>query len=109
VESTASESRSAAKAERKADRELVATYHQTELRQLLERVRAGFARLDAGEIDAFELDETIHRYKRAAARLWSFCGSSGGRWQQAANALRGMRERGEPGPDWWEESALNSR
>jgi hypothetical protein len=64
-------------------------------------VRTGFAQLDAGEIDEFELDEVIHRYKRSAAELWKFCGSSGGQWQQAANTLRYLRERGEE-PDWWE-------
>lgn len=26
--------------------------------------------------DEFDLDEVIHRYKRTAARLWAFCGSS---------------------------------
>jgi hypothetical protein len=31
---------------------------------LLDRVRDGFARLDAGEIDVFEMDELIHRYKQ---------------------------------------------
>jgi hypothetical protein len=33
-------------------------------------VREGFARLDAGEIDAFELDDLIHHYKRSARELW---------------------------------------
>ena len=36
-------------------------------------MREGFARLDAGELDAFELDELIHRYKRSARELWKFC------------------------------------
>ena len=91
-------------AERRAARELIGAYHQTQLRVLLEHVRAGFAQLDAGEIDEFDLDDFIHRYKRAAAELWKFCGSSGGQWLQAANALANLRERGEE-PDWWESSA----
>ena len=33
---------------------------------LFEHVRERLARLDAGEIDAFDLDELIHRYKRSA-------------------------------------------
>src|SRR4051812_38886126 len=82
MDSSAHAVASTEKAERKAARELVAHYHEAELRQLLEHVRSGFLRFDAGAINAFELDEIIHRYKRAAARLWSFCGSSGGRWQQ---------------------------
>ena len=93
--------RSGEKADRRASRELIATYHQTQLRALLQHVRAGFAQLDAGEIDEFDLDDLIHHYKRSAAELWKFCGSSGGRWQQAANTLTYLREHGEE-PDWWE-------
>jgi len=47
------------RAARRAARELIATYHQRELRDLLEHVREGFARLDAGEIDEFELDDLV--------------------------------------------------
>jgi hypothetical protein len=93
------------KAARQAARVVVASYHQQELRRLLDHVRDGVFRLDAGEIDEFELDDLIHRYKRAAGRLWSFCGSSGGQWEQAANTLAFLRDRGEPGPDWWSEAA----
>lgn len=96
------------RAERRAARELVADYHREQLRGLLERVREGFADLDAGRLDEFELDELIHRYKRAAADLWSFCGSSGGQWLQAARSLAHLRERGEE-PDWWEASASRRR
>jgi hypothetical protein len=72
---------------------------------LLDHVRDGFASLDAGEIDEFELDDLIHRYKRAAAKLWSFCGTSGGQWLQAAKALRYLEQTGQPRRDWWEEAA----
>jgi hypothetical protein len=96
--------RSAEEAERRAARALIAAYHQAELRTLLERVRDGFARLDAGDIDEFELDDVIHHYKRSAAELWKFCGSSGGEWLRAANALTYLREHGEE-PDWWERGA----
>ena len=92
------------KADRRAARELVAAYHQSQLRALLEHVRVGFTRLDAGDIDEFELDDLIHHYKRSATELWKFCGSSGGQWQQAASALRYLREHGEE-PNWWEEGA----
>ena len=95
---------SADKADRRAARELIAAYHQSELRALLEHVRGGFAQLDSGEIDEFELDALIHHYKRSAAELWKFCGSSGGQWQQAANSLRYLREQGDE-PDWWEQGA----
>jgi hypothetical protein len=93
------------KAARQAARTVVAAYHKQELRKLLDHVREGFVRLDAGEIDEFELDELIHRYKRAAAKLWSFCGSSGGQWERAANTLAFLRDRDEPQRDWWAEAA----
>lgn len=66
-------------------------------------MRDGFAQLDAGEIDEFDLDDIIHRYQRAARKLWRFCGSSGSQWVQAAAALKYMRDRCEE-HDWWAES-----
>ena len=75
---------------------------------LLGHVRASFAQLDAGEIDEFDVDDVIHRYKRSAAELWKFCGSSGGEWQRAANMLTYLREHGEE-PDWWEAGAARRR
>jgi hypothetical protein len=62
------------KAERQADVALVVSYHEARLVELLERVREGFGRYDSGELDAFELDELIHRYKKATRELWKFCG-----------------------------------
>jgi hypothetical protein len=102
------EHRSAEKAERRATRELIATYHKDQLRILLERVPAGFAELEAGEIDEFDLDEMIQHYKRSAKELWMFCGASGGQWQRAANTLTYLREHGEE-PDWWEAGAPRRR
>jgi hypothetical protein len=96
------------KAERRAARALIADYHQAHLRTLLEHVRAGFARLDAGEIDEFELDELIHHYKRSATELWKFCGSSSRQWFQAGHALAYVREQGQE-PDWWERGASRGR
>jgi len=56
------------RARRREARELVAAYHDEQLRALLERVSDGFARLDAGEIDAFDLDDLIHHYTRCGTR-----------------------------------------
>lgn len=86
------------KAKRRAARELVGEYHERELTALLNRVRDGFARLDAGEIDAFDLDELIHRYKRSARELWKFCNLN--RPETAAWILDDAREQGED-VDWW--------
>ena len=53
--------RAGERAERRAARQTIGAYQEAQLRLLLERVRDGFRRVDAGEIDAFELDELIHR------------------------------------------------
>jgi hypothetical protein len=53
------EPRQATKAERRAARQAVGAYHEAEPAKLLEHVRDGFARYDAGEIDAFDLDDRI--------------------------------------------------
>jgi hypothetical protein len=87
----------ASKAERRAARAAVGAYHDAELARLLEHVREGLARYDAGEIDAFELDDLIHHYKRAAQKLWSFC--TGG--SNVYGSLEWMREQDDL-PDWWE-------
>lgn len=91
------------KAERRAARAAVAAYHEAALERLIERVRDGITRYDAREIDAFELDDLIHHYKRATRKLWSFCTGSGGQVEMAARALEWLREQGEL-PDWWEEA-----
>jgi len=86
------------KARRRAAAERLGNYHECELRQLLEHVRDGFAQLDAGEIDAFELDDLIHRYKRSARELWKFCTLS--RPEGAVEAIEDARERDEEVDSW---------
>jgi hypothetical protein len=81
------------RAQRRAARQVVGQYHEEQLLLLLERVRDGFTRMDAGEIDAFELDELIHRYKRSAQKLWSFCGQTGSQTLTTARTLEYWRER----------------
>src|SRR3984885_11293070 len=68
----------ATKAERRAARERVGPYHESQLAGLLGRVGAEIDRYRAGEIDAYAADETIHHYHRAAAELWKFCFARGG-------------------------------
>ena len=92
------------KSKQREARAMVEAYHQEQLRALLEHVREGFNRLDAGELDEFELDNLIHRYKRAAKHLWIFCESSSGPSMHAAADLTAMRDRGEE-RDWWAQSA----
>ena len=100
--------RAGERARRREARETIAAYHEQQLRALLERVRDGFARLDAGEIDAFDLDDVIHHYKRSARELWKFCGSSGSDWERAASALAYWQEQGDE-PDWWQAGDTRGR
>jgi hypothetical protein len=91
------------KAERRAARAAVGAYHEAELAKLLEHVREGFEQYDDGEIDAFELDELIHHYKRATQKLWTFCTGGGAQVYFTARTLKWLREQGEL-PDWWEQA-----
>jgi hypothetical protein len=92
------------KAQRQADREAVGAYHEQEQAKLLEHVRDGFARWDAGAIDAFELDELIHHYHRASQKLWSACVSGGADTERMARLLEWQAAEGEE-TDWWEVGA----
>jgi DNA repair ATPase RecN len=88
--------------QRRADLALVTSYHEAQLTKLLERVQEGFRRFEAGEINAFELDDLIHHYKRAARELWKFCGDlSGSRVRSTAQALEELGEDADS-IDWWE-------
>jgi hypothetical protein len=100
--------RAGERARRREARKIIAAYHDEQLRGLLEHVRDGFARLDAGEIDAFDLDDIIHHYKRSARELWKFCGSSGSQWERAASTLAYWREQDDE-PDWWQAGAPRGR
>ena len=95
-------SRKEESARRQKARALIADYHEQQLLALLEHVRDGFTRLDRGEIDAFELDDLIHRYKRSARELWKFCfgGGSGAYVETVAATLEYLTAEGER-PDWW--------
>jgi hypothetical protein len=88
------------KQQRRAAIALVGAYHEARLAELLEHVRQGFARYDAGEIDAFELDDLIHRYKRSAQKLWAFCSGTGSQVESTARTLEHLSAASEL-PDWW--------
>ena len=76
------------KAERRAAREHVTAYHEARLGELIEYITAAVDRYRAGEIDAYDVDEAIHHYHRAARELWKFCWS---RWRW--NTHRDHRSR----------------
>jgi hypothetical protein len=93
------------KTRRRAARELVGEYHEQQLQLLLNHIRDGFARMDKGEIDPFDLDNLVHHYKRAAQKLWSFCALDGTSSEAAAAAIETWQRTTEPQPDWWETDA----
>jgi len=57
------------KSERRAARESVAAYHEARLAALVQRVGEAIDRLRAGELDAFDTDQVIFQYSRAAREL----------------------------------------
>ncbi len=61
--------------QRRADRALVAAYHEARLGELIECVAAEVDRFRAGEVDAYAVDEALHHYHLAAKQLWTFCWS----------------------------------
>jgi hypothetical protein len=96
------------KAARRAARELVGTYHEAKLAELIEHLRDALGRYDAGEIDGFDLDDVIHQYTRAARELWKFCVGGGSHVLFAARTLEYLEAEGEL-PDWWERGAPRRR
>ncbi|WP_063041768.1 hypothetical protein [Nocardia pseudovaccinii] len=95
------------KADRRVARERVAAYHKARLGELIEQVGRAVDRLRAGELDVFEVDEVIHRYHRAAQRLWVFCGPSGAQVESTAALIERMDVTGEA-IDWWQRAGKQS-
>lgn len=83
------------KAERRAARQEVAAYHEAELGRLVGHVEEAVRRHRAGELDAFEVDEVIFQYSRAAKELWKFCNL--GNVESTAHWIRDESPSG-----WWE-------
>ena len=92
----------AAKSDRRAARETVAAYHEEQLGELVRRVKPALERFEAGEVAAFEVDEVIFQYSRAAKELWKFCNM--GHLEIAARIIRD-----EPPGDWWDRGARRRR
>jgi len=96
------------KAARRAARVVVGNYHEAQLAELIEHVRGALVRYDAGEIDVFDLDDTIHHYKRSARELWKFCAGAGSQVLSAARTLEYWEAEGDPS-DWWEAATPKRR
>jgi hypothetical protein len=59
-------------------------------------------------MDAFELDDLIHHYKKATQKLWSFCAVTGARVEEHVRLLEWQAGKGET-TDWWELGASRRR
>ena len=90
------------KPERRAAREAVAVYHEARLSELVQRVGDAVDMFRAGELDAFEVDQVVFQYSRAAKELWKFCNLSDPEF--TANLI----SDGAP-VDWWERGAPRRR
>jgi hypothetical protein len=91
-----------AKSDRRAAREAVAAYHEEQLGELVRHVKLAVERFQAAELDAFEVDELIFQYSRAAKELWKFCNL--GDIEIAARIVRDA-----PPGDWWDRGARRRR
>ncbi|MGW5237671.1 hypothetical protein ACWEOW_01920 [Monashia sp. NPDC004114] len=90
------------KSERRAAREAVAAYHEAQLAVLVERVGEGIDTFRAGHVNAFDVDQILFQYSRAAKELWKFCNLV-----HVEIAARVITE--EAPTDWWERGAPKNR
>lgn len=90
------------KSERRAARLVIAEYHEAELGNLVARVGEAVDRYRAGELDAFDVDQVLFQYSRAAKELWKYCNLL-----QVEFAAAMIQER--PPHDWWERGAPRTR
>lgn len=90
------------KSERRAARGVVAAYHEAQLGELVGRVGQALDRFRAGDLDAFDTDQVIFQYSRAAKELWKFCNLS--------DVVFTAQVVAEQAPqDWWERGAPQRR
>ena len=86
------------KSDRRQAREAVAAYHEAEPAELVAQVAEAIDRFRCGELRAFDVDELLVQYSRAAKELWKFCNI--GNVQVTADQLQ------EASPiNWWERGA----
>lgn len=91
-----------AKSDRQAAREAVAAYHEAQLAGLVELVGSAVDRFRSGQIDAFDVDQVLFQYARAAKELWKFCNL--GDPELVAGLIRDR-----PPVYWWELGARKER
>jgi len=90
------------KSERQAARDLVASYHEAQQADLVARVGEAIDRYRAGELNAFDVDQVLFQYSRAAKELWKFC-------NLASVDVAAAMIPDDPAINWWEVGAPKSR
>lgn len=86
------------KAERRAARAEVASFHEAQLSALVARVGDVIDRHRVGELDSFDVDLALFQYSRAAKELWKFCNLT-------TPEIAAMIISTEPPTDWWDRGA----
>ena len=86
------------KSDRRQAREAVAAYHEAKLAELLAHVAEAIDRFRSGELEAFDVDEVLFQYSRAAKELWKSCNIGN------VQVTAGQLHEGPP-IDWWERGA----
>lgn len=90
------------KSEHQRSRSAVAAYHEAQLSELIAHAAGAIDRFRKGELDAFEVDNVLFQYSRAARELWKFCNMTD--VELTAGLVRDM-----PLIDWWERGAPKKR
>lgn len=72
------------------------------LGELANHVGAAIDGYRAGDLDAFEIDQVVLRYSRAAKELWKFCNLTDVEFAASLIDDGGPR-------DWWEQAAPRQR
>ena len=83
------------KSDRRAAREAVAAFHEAQLAGLVAHVGSAVDGFRSGQMDAFDVDQVLFQYARAAKELWKFCNLSDPEF-----VARLIRDRELM--DWWE-------
>lgn len=91
------------KAERRTARDAVAAYHEAELAKLVDRVGEAIDGFRSGRLDAFEVDQVLFQYSRAAKELWKFCNLG------SVELTASLITRDDPSVDWWERGTPRRR
>ena len=84
-----------AKSDRQAAREAVAAFHEAQLGGLVAHLGSAVDGFRSGQMDAFDVDQVLFHYARAAKELWKFCNL--GDLELVAGLVRDRSP-----VDWWD-------